>query len=199
LFDADGKILRQNVVITYKNPQGGEPKMVNDKQAANGTGAVHDSWNNHFAAFGGQDVDKVLKDYTNKSIITVYNQLDGTKTVYTGLQGVKDCFTGLFKSLFDTSDLAAPIIHVEEDPGMVFLVWSAPASGYAYATDTFIFDKDAKIFRQNVVVHYKKPSDGESSETTSTKVPSVDASKAFTPCISLICYTLSILMFFNPE
>merc|ERR1711881_387166 len=104
-----------------------------------------------------------MGDYTNQSLITVYNQVDGTKTV--------------FKSLPDTSDLAAPIIHVEEDPGMVFLVWSAPASGYAYAIDTFIFDKDAKIFRQNVVVHYKKPSDGESSETTSTKVPSVEASK----------------------
>jgi len=204
LFDADGKILRQNVVITYKNPKAeGEQKMVNDKEVASGTGAVHDSWNNHFAAFGAQDVDKVLQDYTNKSVITVYNQADGTKTVFKGLDGVKDCFTGLFKSLFDTSDLAAPIIHVEEDTGMVFLVWSAAASGYMHATDTFIFDEDAKIFRQNVVVHYEGLSDEEASEKTSTTEPSggnqLPVSKTFTPGVFLIAaanFALWMLMAF---
>lgn len=68
---------------------------------------------------------------------------------------------GLFENLFDTSDLSAPIIHVEETTadkaGQVFLIWAAPASGYQTATDTFIFDIAGKITRQHVVVHYVPP------------------------------------------
>merc|ERR1712193_367475 len=107
----------------------------------------------------------VLKDYTDDSIITVYNQVTGSKTVFKGLDGVKDCFTGLFKSLFDTSDLAAPVQVVEETsvdgPGSVFLIWSASKSGYTDATDTFLFDANGKILRQNVVIMYKNPQEGE--------------------------------------
>merc|ERR1712232_534879 len=72
-----------------------------------------------------------------------------------------DCFTTLFASLFDTSDLSAPVIDVNEatdtEPGSVFLIWYAPASGYTEATDTFIFDENAKILEQNVVVYYQDP------------------------------------------
>merc|ERR1719207_292447 len=34
---------------------------------------VGDAWKNHFSAFGEQDVDKILKDYTDKSEVIVYN------------------------------------------------------------------------------------------------------------------------------
>merc|ERR1711924_383090 len=72
-------------------------------------------WDNHFAAFGGQDVDKILKDHTEKSVIKVYDQITGELAEFKGLKGVKELFTGLFKDLHDTSGLAAPAIRV--DPG----------------------------------------------------------------------------------
>ena len=122
IFNGQGKIIRQNVVVHYSPP------------------SVQESWDNHFAAFGGQDVDRILLDYTEDSEIIVYDQTSGGKTVFTGLAGVRDCFTGLFARLSDTSGLTVPVVEVNEpangQPGSVFLVWRCPASGYAEATDT---------------------------------------------------------------
>merc|ERR1719446_692730 len=154
IFDDDAKISRQNVVVAYQDPRSEAPILrKDDTEGPTGSGPVHDGWANHFAAFGGQDVDKILLDYVEESEITVYNHADGSSTTFKGLAGVRNCFEGLFASLHDTSDLAAPIIHVEEG-GMVFLIWSAAASGYSRATDTFIFNAAGKITRQHVVVYY---------------------------------------------
>ena len=107
-------------------------------------------------ARGAQDVDKILLDYTEKSTIKVYNQVTDELTEFKGLKAVRECFTGLFSDLSDLSGLAAPAIRVEEategKAGMVFLVWRCPSSGYNHATDTFLFDKDGKIAKQNVVI-----------------------------------------------
>ena len=116
---------------------------------------VQQSWDNHFAAFGGQDVERIL-DYAEDSVIIVYDQTSGGQTVFTGLSGDGDPFTGLFARLSDTSDLVVSAVEVNEatngQPGSVFLVWRCPASCYAEATDIFIFDSQGKILRQNVVV-----------------------------------------------
>ncbi len=48
---------------------------------------VQPAWDNHFAAFGGQDVSKVLLDYCEESKIIVYNGPDDTETVYNGMAG----------------------------------------------------------------------------------------------------------------
>ena len=48
---------------------------------------VQPAWDNHFAAFGGQDVSKVLLDYCEESKIIVYNWHDDTETVYNGMVG----------------------------------------------------------------------------------------------------------------
>jgi len=160
IFDASSKILRQNVVFVYQDPKGdGKVVEKNDTEESSGSGPVHDGWSNHFAAFGAQDVEKIVADYVESSEITVFNHVDGSKTEYKGLAGARNCFEGLFKSLFDTSNLGAPIVHVEENAagGQVLLVWNAAASGYVRATDTFIFNSAGKILRQHVVVHFEVP------------------------------------------
>merc|ERR1711898_19844 len=48
---------------------------------------------------------KVLLDYTEKSVIKVYNQVTGELVEFKGLKAVKECFTGLFKDLSDLSGL----------------------------------------------------------------------------------------------
>jgi len=154
IFDSNSKIIRQNVVVT--DTQSSNDAYPVSSEEATGSGPVHDGWSNHFAAFGGQNVEQILADYTESSVITVYNQVSGEKSVFEGLSGAQTCFEGLFASLHDTSDLGAPIIHVDEGGGaQVFLIWRAPASGYTTATDTFIFNPEGKILRQNVVVHYE--------------------------------------------
>ena len=114
---------------------------------------VQKGWDNHFAAFGAQDVEKILEDYTEDSQVMVWDTSKNEKSVFKGISKIKLLFEGLFKNLSDISALAAPLIEVEEDPGnMVFLVWECPSSkGYTKVTDTFIFKGD-KILRQNIVV-----------------------------------------------
>ena len=56
-------------------------------------------WDNHFGAFGAQDVPKILLDYTDDSIVTVFDKKSGETTVFKGLSGVEQLFTGLFKDL----------------------------------------------------------------------------------------------------
>ena len=65
-------------------------------------------------------------------------------------QGARSLFTGLFEALSDMSDLSSPVVDVCEESKMVFLVWRCPASGFADATDTFVYSDNKKIYRQNV-------------------------------------------------
>ena len=152
LFNDAGKIVRQTVCILNPGAPAGKAPLCTEPQG----GPVQASWDNHFAAFGAQDVDKILLDYTEKSVIKVYNQVTDELVEFKGLKAVKECFTGLFKDLSDLSGLAAPAIRVEEategKAGMVFLVWRCPSSGYNHATDTFLFDAAGKIAKQNVVI-----------------------------------------------
>ena len=113
--------------------------------------AVQAAWDNHFSAFGAQDVEKILEDYTEDSHVVVWDTATGTRSDFKGLEQVKACFVGLFEKLSDLSTLAAPVVEVQEEQGMVFLVWECPGSGVAKATDTFVFVGN-KIKRQNVVV-----------------------------------------------
>merc|ERR1712084_202011 len=69
IFGNDFKIVRQNIVVTKRTaiPSGEyAPKSV---QAA---------WDNHFAAFGAQDVDKIMLDYDETSVARVHNNVDGS-------------------------------------------------------------------------------------------------------------------------
>ena len=91
------------------DPRGdGSITRVDDAEAPTGSGPVHAGWDNHFAAFGRQDVAMIMADFVEESEITVYNDADGSSTAYSGLEGVRTCFEGLFASFWDTSDLSAP-------------------------------------------------------------------------------------------
>jgi len=141
--DKKFKIVRQNIVVTKRaGIANGEydPKSV---QAA---------WDNHFAAFGAQDVDKIMLDYDETSVARVHNNVTGETSEFTGLKGVREMFVSLFGDLKDLSTLAAPVITVEEAAKQVLLIWKCPGCGYDTATDTFIFGNDFKIKRQNIVV-----------------------------------------------
>jgi len=144
--DKKFKIARQNIVITKreaKDNNGYKPK------------SVQEAWDNHFAAFGAQDVDKILLDYDDNSVARVYNNVTQETTYFKGTDKIREMFVGLFGDLSDLSTLAAPVVDVEEDAGQVFLVWKCPGVGFETATDTFIFGKDYKIKRQNIVVTKK--------------------------------------------
>ena len=150
IFDkTTGKIMKQNIACLQPGAPADGPKPVNTAPTG---GVVQASWDNHFAAFGAQDVPKILLDYTGTSQVTVYDATTGKKSVYTGLTEIEECFTELFAALPDLSSLGAPVVQVEEGPfGMVYLVWECPSSGFTHATDTFMFEAETgKIDKQMV-------------------------------------------------
>lgn len=84
------------------------------------------AWDNHFAAFGAQDVDKIMLDYSETSILKAFHHAKQELTTKTGLTEIRKFFIGLFAMLSDTTWLAAPVIKVTEDPKQVYLIWSCP-------------------------------------------------------------------------
>merc|ERR1719215_1894460 len=168
-FIMDGaKIRGQNIVVSRDvvriQPVSGFPSVsvadallsrgqqVRSSQADYNPTTVQAAWDNHFSAFGGQDVDQIMLDYDEDSEISIWARSSESVTHYRGTAEIRELFTGLFKSL-GSAPVNAPIEDVVDRPGekSVFLVWSAPDAGFLKATDTFIFDKNFKIRRQNIV------------------------------------------------
>jgi ketosteroid isomerase-like protein len=112
---------------------------------------VQSSWDNHFAAFGGQDLDKIMLDYTEASVLESYEFPAGTLTTATGLVQIRKFFADLFHLLHDTSGLTAPVLQVTSSPAQVYLAWTAPTSEVKSAADSFFFAHDNTILRQNIV------------------------------------------------
>lgn len=107
----------------------------------------------HLYSFGEGDVEGLLEDYTEESIIIIPN------AIIRGLDEIKDFFINL------TTEVLPPgcdfHLHgkvVEENIG--YLVWHAESDGYKvpFASDTFVFDDDGKIEVQTIafVLHEKE-------------------------------------------
>ena len=113
--------------------------------------SVQEAWDNHFEAFGSQNLDKIMLDYDEKSVLRCFCHSDGADDTFKGVEEIRGFFDGLFKMLTDLSGLAAPVVEPTEFPNrQVYLIWSCPSSGVASAQDTFMFDGHFKISRQNI-------------------------------------------------
>merc|ERR1719506_2217749 len=75
---------------------------------------VQAGWNNHFAAFGTQNVTMILDDYTEESQIIVYNANADVATVYEGIAGATMLFNNLFAQLTDLTTLGIPYLQVDD-------------------------------------------------------------------------------------
>merc|ERR1712146_723123 len=83
---------------------------------------------NHFNAFGAQDLDKIMLDYNEESVLKAYEQGAGELTTATGVAEIRKFFEGLFGLLTDLSTLDAPVVEVTENPKQVYLIWKCPGS-----------------------------------------------------------------------
>ena len=93
-----------------------------------------------------------IKDHTDDVLISVWNHHDGSHDIFNGTEEIKQYFKNLYPTFNDVSDMNAFVWDVDECaagmPGLVFLVWRSPNSGYPSAADTFVFDSNFKIQRQ---------------------------------------------------
>ena len=94
----------------------------------------------HLAAFGAGDVDEILKDYTDDSLLIT---ADGT---IRGLGPLREAFTGFFGGLFapGTYEFTMDAEHIEGE--VAFITWHATCASFEIplGVDTFLV-RDGKI------------------------------------------------------
>jgi len=107
----------------------------------------------HLHSFGERDVDAILEDYTEDSMIIIPN------AVIRGLDQIKDFFTNLTTKVLPPGCDFELLEKVAED-NIGYIVWHAESEGFKipYASDTFVFDEDDKILVQTVafILHKKE-------------------------------------------
>merc|ERR1711994_772773 len=109
----------------------------------------------------GVALDKIMKDHTAESLIEFAEVAKDTTAVpkpvqFKGLAPIRKMFDDLFEKITDDCNFETPLMEVTGDGDskaakQVFFVWEAKASGYKYATATFVFDDNFKITKQNIV------------------------------------------------
>lgn len=98
--------------------------------------------NHHLQAFMDNDLEEVLADYTDQSMLMTPD------STYVGLEQIGGLFTALFP-MFPTEGTTIEPDKIEFVDNMAYLVWhgESPSVSVPLATDTFIFE-DGKIHRQ---------------------------------------------------
>lgn len=104
---------------------------------------TNDTLTHHLKAFGNNDLDEILKDYTEESVILTS---DGT---IRGLSKIKDFFAGLFKLIPVGSSFE--MIQLSVFNNVAHIIWksSSEKAIINFGTDTF-FITDQKILFHTV-------------------------------------------------
>lgn len=100
---------------------------------------------NHLIGFGLRDVDRILDDYTESSILVT------PEGVFIGLNEIEAYYENLLPAFpVDGTVFEIDIQHVEED--IAYIVWHAetPALSVPLGSDSFVV-QDGKIMRQTFV------------------------------------------------
>lgn len=89
----------------------------------------------HLAAFGGGDMDKILEDYDDTSVIITPDQ------TYRGLDEIPGFFEGLFAD-FGQEGAEASIDLQKVEGDIAYITWhgDTPDNVYEFCTDTFVVE-----------------------------------------------------------
>lgn len=93
--------------------------------------------NHHLDAFGSQDMEATLEDYTDDSVVIT------PMGIFRGIDGITELFEGLFAEFEQPGvDFSLDEQVVEGEYG--YIIWHAetPDNVYEYATDTFVIRDD---------------------------------------------------------
>jgi len=96
----------------------------------------------HWATFQTGDLDEVMADYTDESILITPDR------TFKGLKEIRENFVGAFKAFpKDSTTIKLHKSVVTQD--VAYIIWEAsgPKVKVSYGTDTFII-RDGKIVRQ---------------------------------------------------
>jgi ketosteroid isomerase-like protein len=104
--------------------------------------ASRDTVMHHLVSFQSNDLESVVADYTNESVLVTHD------ATYKGPEEIREFFAALmvhFPKQQTNFELDKMVVHDE----LVYIVWHAntPSLDVPFGTDTFIV-RDGKIYRQ---------------------------------------------------
>ena len=104
----------------------------------------------HLAAFGAGDIDEILRDYTEQSVM-IHND-----RCWYGLDGARAYFERWLDSLLPAGS-RFDLIDQQVTDDLVFITWTAESNDYVfdYGTDTFLVEQ-GKFVRQTVATHHRR-------------------------------------------
>lgn len=100
--------------------------------------------NKHLTSFGAGDVDALMEDYTDDSVIILQSG------VLEGPESIRGLFEGLVAE-FSKPGMTFSLDAAHVTGNVAFIVWHAETADnvYSYATDTFVIE-DGKIQSQTI-------------------------------------------------
>jgi ketosteroid isomerase-like protein len=106
----------------------------------------------HLAAFRAGDVDAVMEDYLEESVMVT------PEGEIRGLAALRDTFSTFFADEFRPGSYEFTLDRIKIEGDIAYIVWHAasPTAIYPVGSDTFVI-RDGKILVQTIVVHTEPP------------------------------------------
>jgi len=111
----------------------------------------------HLESFGKGDIDAILADYTNESVLCTAGG------IVRGREDIRQIFEHLLSEMFPPGNTEFEMLCRFVEGEVAYIVWSAESEKFKFhmGTDTFLI-RDGKILTQTYAAHMEtKPPCGE--------------------------------------
>ena len=117
---------------------------------------IYQVWANHIDAFGKKDIDNIMKNYNDNSIIYIWDHRHETycTRVYNGYNEIRDMFLNIFLILKNLDTLKVNLVEIVEERNIIFFEWMCKGCGINKVNDIFIFDDDSSTFSHQSISMY---------------------------------------------
>ena len=108
---------------------------------------TEDVLDHHLEAFGEQDIDATMEDYTDDAVVITHGE------VHRGRDEISDWFETQLFTEFEQADVTFTLTEKTVEGEYAYITWEAdtPDNDYEFATDTFVI-RDGKIVAQTLGV-----------------------------------------------
>ena len=123
--------------------------QANDLASVKATEETKKIWKHHIDAWNARDLDEIMKDYSEESILI------GNSKVYRGTEAIRGVFASLYEIFDNGSNLIDPEVIVKE---VIYITWNfTPKDDDSYfGTDSFVIENGIVIYQTVASLLYEK-------------------------------------------
>jgi ketosteroid isomerase-like protein len=112
--------------------------------------STREVFDHHFQAFQDQDMDEIMADYAEDSLVVT---ADGT---FRGLDEISELFAGFFEEFSGQYFVEPQEVVVDGDVAFFTWVADSPQNFYEFGTDTFVVIDDVIRYQTVAAVAHEK-------------------------------------------